>query len=148
MCDPVSLLAVGTGVAVASSVTEGIAASNAASANASLRRNEANQTRQMTALNETTKRRQTERVLRQQVVDQVAAGSDPTSGTSLDQAFFSARNADLDIQRIRLGGELKANSLENRANFADAEASNAIVFSAFSAGANLLRGGRELRALE
>jgi hypothetical protein len=121
------------------SIVSGVAAYQSAQANAAMAKTEAKRDAQLGALEEANYRRRAEKEMGQQAVDMAQAGLSISDGSTLMVAYDSARQAEMNASLIRTDWFMKKEAAENRAAIYKSQGTNALIGSAFNAGADLLR---------
>ncbi len=142
MCGVPQLLIAGLTVA------QGAMQMQASNYNASLAKAEAKRIGQFGVLEENAVRRRNDTILGQQIVDMAASGDDPTTGTNLDVAFYSAREAEMEALLTRADYQMKREGKINEARQSKMEGKQALASSFMSAGTYLLKEQQKIPALE
>ena len=116
MCfDPTTALILATVVSTAGAIQGGIAAKKQADLQARILGEQAKSEEQLAIENEALFRRQQSRVLASRQAGLGAAGVDPSTGSPLAVSEDFAGEVELQAQRIRAGGDIRATRLEQQA---------------------------------
>lgn len=142
MCVPVPLMMAAAAVATAGGqIASGIAANNAAKANARALEEQGRQEVAAANMKASDVRYAGNRLMGETKVTQAKAGVDLSSGSAADVAAESALNIEQDALRALYGGRVRKWQTDAQAAITRSEGKNAKTMSFINAGTTLLKGG-------
>lgn len=134
------LAVAGTVISVVGAIKEGNAARKQANAQAKFLSAQAANVKAKSRLDANDLKRQISRRASSIRAAEGAAGLQIGTGSSLLAAEDFATQGDIRVNRVKLGGDLQANSLQHQAHFTETAGRNTQQAARFRAGASLLKG--------